>query len=153
MSKYGPGVGVVSTGFRAPLLFNQAGLAALSTGNQVTSKPQCDFRGENLVIDPTTVGPSSAIAMPTVGSLVQIIGGGNSTTVPGTLFDPRQCGALDFEMDIAEQGNDIVIIVTNTSTNVTLTFACALFGHKVAPDQGGQAATAGVLPPHLYRSR
>jgi hypothetical protein len=144
---------MVSTGFRAPLLFSQSGLAAGSTGNQVVAKPQMDFRSENLVIDPTSVGPNCSVAMPVVGSIPQLIGGGNSTVVPGTLFDPKQCGALDFEMDIAQQGNDLTILVNNTTTNVTLTFACALFGHKVMQDSSGAAAMVGVIPPHQYRSR
>lgn len=138
-----------STGFRAPLLFSQS-IAASAAGVAVVAKPQMDFRGENLVIDSTVVGPNCSVAMPTVGSIPQIIGGGASTTVPGTLFDPRQCGALDFEMAIAQQGNDITILVTN-STAATLAFACALFGHEVEPQSGASAATAGVMPPSAYR--
>src|SRR5579859_208293 len=53
---------MVSTGFRAPLLFSQSGIAAASTGNQVVAKPQMDFRGENLVIDPTSVGPNCSVS-------------------------------------------------------------------------------------------
>jgi peptidoglycan hydrolase-like protein with peptidoglycan-binding domain len=140
--------GLASTGFRAPLLFSQS--IVNSSGNAVVAKPQMDFRGENLVIDSTVVGPLVTVSMPTVGSIPQIIGGGASTTVPGTMFSPNQCGALDFEMAIAQQGNDITILVSTTTT-VTFVFACALFGHEVMPDGSPAAAAAGVMPPSAYR--
>jgi hypothetical protein len=138
-----------TTGFRAPLLFSSTlGIAASAV--QVVSKPQMNFRGENLVIDQTSVGPNCAVTMPTVGSIPQIIGGGSSTTVPGTLFSPNQCGALDFEMYLAEQGNDVTILATNNLTTLTLAFACAIFGHQVQSD-GSPMPVAGVAAPGAYR--
>lgn len=143
---------VMSVGFRAALLFNATLLAAASA-IQVVSKPQKTFRGENVVIDSVLVGPFCNVTMPTVGSDVQIIGGGNSTTVPGTLFAPNQNGALDFEMYIAEQGNDVSFNVTNNQATLPLSFAAAIFGVQVTAVPGQpavQGGTLGVLVPGAF---
>lgn len=133
---------VESTGFRAPLFFSQA-IAALAQNISVAARPQYDFRGENLVIDTTVVGPNCTVSAPTVGSIPQTIGGG-TVQVPGTLFSPAQYGALDFEMFIAQQGNDMTILVTSTLTATTLAFACAIFGHSVQGAAGVPLRTGGV---------
>jgi hypothetical protein len=147
MANKGNTKGWRSTGWRICLV-----LTATITGGSnaaISVNPQMDFRGENLVIDTTTVGPSSTLTIPSIGTIPQIAGGTASTAVPGTLFSPAQAGALDFKMSIANQGNAVSFTANNTNTTVTLSFAALLFGTEVEMDQSG-GMTAGVAPAGAY---
>jgi hypothetical protein len=135
------------TGFRVPVILN-ATIAALGTA-QISIIPQMDFRGENLVIDPTIIGPNCTVTVPTIGTIPQIAGGVATTGIPGTMFSPSQAGALDFTMDIANQGNSINTTVVSTLTSTTLNFAALLFGREVEMSSGG--ATTGVAHAGSYR--
>lgn len=141
-SKRGRAKSYKSTGFRIPLVFTATIAAA---GNAALSlNPQMDFRGENIVIDPTIVGPSCTVTLPNVGTIPQIAGQTtNNSAVPGTMFPPNQCGALNFKMDIANQGNALSFTATNTNTTLALNFAMLIFGHEVEEDTG---TTSGVSP-------
>jgi len=147
MANKGNTKGWRSTGWRICLV-----LTATITGGSnaaISVNPQMDFRGENLVIDTTTVGPSSTLTIPSIGTIPQIAGGTASTAVPGTLFSPAQAGALDFKMSIANQGNAVSFTANNTNTTVTLSFAALLFGTEVEMDQSG-GMTTGVAPAGAY---
>lgn len=148
MANKGNTKGWRSTGWRICLV-----LTATITGGSnaaISVNPQMDFRGENLVIDTTTVGPSSTLTIPSIGTIPQIAGGTASTAVPGTLFSPAQAGALDFKMSIANQGNAVSFTANNTNTSVTLSFAALLFGTEVEQDMSGGAMTSGVAPAGAY---
>jgi Putative peptidoglycan binding domain len=136
------------TGFRVPLIM----AAAIAAGQTalITQLPQMDFRGENVVIDPTVIGPNCLVTVPTVGTNPQIAGGPAGTGIPGTMFSPNQCGALDFSMQISNQGNALAMSVTNTLTNATLNFACLIFGHEVSMDTSASGAAGGVAPAGAY---
>lgn len=135
-----------STGWRICLLLT-ASIAGAGNAS-ISVNPQMDFRGENLVIDTTTVGPSSTLTIPSIGTIPQIAGGTASTAVPGTLFSPAQAGALDFKMSIANQGNAVQFTANNTNTSVTLAFAALLFGCEVESYDGSM--TTGVAPAGSY---
>lgn len=137
-----------STGWRICLVLT-ATIVGAGTAN-ISVNPQMDFRGENLVIDGTTVGPSSTLTIPAIGTIPQIAGGTSSTAVPGTLFSPNQAGALDFKMSIANQGNAVQFVANNTNSTVTLSFAALLFGAEVEMDQSG-GMTTGVAPAGSYQ--
>jgi hypothetical protein len=138
-----------STGFRVPLILS-ATIAPLGTA-QISINPQMDFRGENLVIDPTIIGPNCTVTIPVVGTVPQIAGGNAAAGVPGTMFPPNQNGALDFTMDIANQGNALSTTVVSTLTSVTMSFVALLFGREVEVDTSPGAATAGVAGAGQYR--
>jgi peptidoglycan hydrolase-like protein with peptidoglycan-binding domain len=137
-----------ATGLRVPLIM----AAAVAAGATVliTQLPQMDFRGENVVIDPTIIGPNCLVTVPTVGTNPQVAGGPAGTGIPGTMFSPNQCGALDFAMQISNQGNALSMSVTNTLTNATLNFAALIFGHEVGPDTTAMAAVGGVAAAGSY---
>jgi hypothetical protein len=137
-----------STGWRICLVLTAS--IAGAGGAAISVNPQMDFRGENLVVDGTTVGPSSTLTIPAVGTIPQIAGGTASTAVPATLFSPAQAGALDFKMSIANQGNAVQFNANNTNTTVTLAFAALLFGTEVELDQGSGGMTTGVSPAGSY---
>ncbi len=99
----------------------------------------------------TTVGPNFTLQLPSVGATPQIAGAVN-TAVPGTLFDPRQCGALDWKMMIANQGNAISVVVNNTNTTLAIAFVALLFGHEVGPAAAPRGTTSGVAPAGAYRA-
>lgn len=146
MANKGSTKGWRSTGWRIALVLTATINAAAST--TISVNPQMDFRGENLVIDSTTVGPSSTLTLPSVGTIPQIAGGSASTAVPGTLFSPAQAGALDFKMSIANQGNAVSFNANNTNTTVALAFAALLFGTEV--EAGMDGMTTGVVPAGAY---
>lgn len=138
------------TGFRVPLILS-ATIAPLGTA-QISINPQMDFRGENLVVDPTVIGPNCTVTIPTVGTVPQIAGGQANAGVPGTMFQPNQCGALDFTMDIANQGNALSTTVVSTLTSLTMSFVALLFGREVEQDFSPGAATAGVAGAGSFRA-
>jgi hypothetical protein len=147
MASKGGTKGWRSTGWRIALVLTASITAA--SNSSISVLPQMDFRGENLVIDGTTVGPSSTLTLPSVGTIPQIAGGNASTAVPGTLFSPNQAGALDFKMSISNQGNAVSFTANNTNTTVTLAFAALLFGTEVEQDTSG-GMTTGVAPAGAY---
>jgi hypothetical protein len=138
-----------STGFRIPLILSGAIPAAGTL--TISVNPQMDFRGENVVVDGTTVGPNCTMTIPVVGTTPQIAGGPASTGVPGTMFSPSQAGALDFKMDISNQGNALATTVVSTLTSTTLNFLALIFGHEVEEDTSAQGSTAGVAGAGSYR--
>jgi hypothetical protein len=139
------------TGFRAPLIL-AAVLAASGTAT-LSIIPQMDFRGENIVVDPTVVGPNCTMTIPIVGTVPQIAGGVGTTGLPGTIFSPAQAGAMDFTMDIANQGNQFQTTVVNTNTTLGLNFAALVFGREVeeaSDQQKAQQATTGTAPAGTF---
>lgn len=138
-----------STGYRVPLALVSTGTVAASAAGAISVNPQMDFRGENLIID-TTTGAQFSLLLPSVGAAPQIAGAVNSA-VPALLFSPAQCGALDWKMMVANQGNAISTTVNNTNTTLAFTFVGLLFGHEAAPAAPGRSTT-GVAPASSFRS-
>jgi len=148
MANKGNTKGWRSTGWRVALVLTASITASASA--TISVNPQMDFRGENLVIDSTDVGPFSTLTIPSIGTIPQIAGGPASSAVPGTLFSPAQAGALDFKMSIANQGNAVSFNANNTITTSTLSFAALLFGTEVEGDMSG-GMTTGVAPAGSYQ--
>jgi hypothetical protein len=139
-----------STGYRVPLALVSTGTVAASSAGAISVNPQMDFRGENLVID-TTTGAQFTLLIPSVGASPQIAGAVNSA-VPALLFSPAQCGALDWKMMVANQGNAISTTVNNINTTLAFTFVALLYGHEAAQAAPGRSNTTGVAPAGSFRA-
>lgn len=136
------------TGFRVPLILQASTVAAGGTA-PINVTPQMDFRGETIVCDPLTAADLQ-LQVPTVGTVPQIAGGPPSATMSGQMFPPNQNGALDFTMDISNQGNQFITNFTNTNTSLARTFTVLVFGQEVEVDNSPAAAKSGVARAGNY---
>lgn len=141
---------------RVPLVLAQTLTALQSVQFQII--PQFPFRGEQLVVDPQ-IAASCTVQPPSVGPNVQVAGGSNTAAVSGQMFPPNQTDCLKFGMDVANEGNQLSLVVASLLTSTSLNFAAYLMGtvaEEMSPAQAaaaGAAQRAGISPARSYMGR
>lgn len=108
-----------------PLSIDSVATIAAAATALITTRPQCLFRAERLVIG-QTIAPSFLVNDLRIGKNSQFV---NAGSVPGEAFSHTAQG-VRLKCDTAQVGSDITISVTNTSGGA-LRFTAALIGESV----------------------
>lgn len=119
--------GYENAGRRVPARFATSGTVAAGAATNVVVTPQIPFRGENVVVDPAT-GAFFSLRELKVGTWPQNAGG--EADLPCTMFDPKQAGAVNYEMDLCDAGTQITMNIVNTDS-AAHAFVAGIWGHEI----------------------
>lgn len=105
---------------------NSAAIVPVGAAATITQRPQVPFRGERLVI-PTPVAVQFAIQDIRIGMSSQLPASGN---IPGLAFVENAQG-IRLQLDTCDVGQELTVLVINTSTVTPAFFNAALIGRAI----------------------